>query len=106
VAAVSQAILQSLSRDGPNPDELARAKAVVAAQLLMGAESPMARAEARASQVFLRDGLESFATLRDRIDAVTADQVRAVAAQAVSSAIAGAVIGPKTGLKALQGLSG
>jgi predicted Zn-dependent peptidase len=104
VAAISRAILEGLAQDGPKPEELARAKAIVGAQLLMGAESPMARAESRASQVFLRDGLEPFSSLRARIDAVSAEDVRAVAARAVASPIAGAVIGPKAGLKALHGL--
>lgn len=105
VASMSAAILADLARDGPTPRELKRAKAVVGAQLLMGAESPMARAEARAGQVFLHGALQPFSTLRAKLDAVDADTVRAVARAALAAAPAGAVVGPKAGMGALDALA-
>jgi predicted Zn-dependent peptidase len=105
VAAMSASILADLARDGPTMQELRRAKAVVGAQLLMGAESPMARAEARAGQVFLHGALQPFSTMRSKLEAVCVDAVQAVARAALSGAAAGAVVGPKTGLGALDGLA-
>lgn len=90
----------ALAKDGPTAAELTRAKAVVSAQTLMGAEAPLARAEARAAQLFLRDRIVPFAEIRARIAAVTADDVRAIAAAAVAGPVAASAIGPKTGLGA------
>jgi predicted Zn-dependent peptidase len=104
VIGLSCAILDSLAKDGPKAEEIARAKAVVGAQMLMGAESPMARAEARASQVFLRGRLETFGEMRARLDAVTVDDVRAIAQRAVAARPIAAAVGPKAGLKAVAGL--
>ncbi|MBU6373637.1 MAG: insulinase family protein [Alphaproteobacteria bacterium] len=97
VAALVGDALESLARTGPGAAELARAKATLAANLLMGAEAPLARAEARTAQLFLRGNVLTFTSLRDRIFAVTADEVQAVAARAAASAGAAAVIGPKSG---------
>ncbi|MDX2233345.1 MAG: pitrilysin family protein [Hyphomonadaceae bacterium] len=91
---------EALARDGPTDSELKRAKAVVSAQTLMGAEAPLARAEARAAQVFLRDRIVPFAEIRARIAAVTADDVRAIAAGAMAGPVAAAAVGPRTGLGA------
>ena len=79
---------------------MARAKAVVSASTLMVAEAPLARAEARAAQVFLRGRLVPFAELRTRIAAVTAEDVRALAALAIAGPMAASAIGPKSGLGA------
>jgi predicted Zn-dependent peptidase len=70
--------------------------------MLMGAEGPSARAEARTSQVFLRDRLVPFEELADKVRAVTALDVQAFAAQAVQGPVAAAAIGPKAGLKAAE----
>jgi hypothetical protein len=58
------------------------------------------RAEARAAQLFLRDRIVPFAEIRARIAAVTADDVRAIAAAAIAGPVAASAIGPKTGLGA------
>ena len=50
---------------------------------MMGAEAPSARAEARVSQIFLRDRLIPFEEIRAKVEAVTAEEVRALARQAV-----------------------
>lgn len=100
VAACVADAFEALAREGPTHAELARAKAVGAAALLMGAEAPSGRVEARASQVFLRGRIEPFSELRARIMAVTADDVRAAAARAMAGPVAAAAIGPKAGLGA------
>lgn len=91
---------EALARSGPTDAELARAKAVVSAQMLMGAEAPLARAEARAAQVFLRERIVPFAEIRARVAAVTGEEVRAVAARSLAGPVAAAAIGPKSGLGA------
>ena len=92
--------LVDLAKNGPRPAELARAKATLCASILMGAEAPLSRAEARTAQIFLRGHLVDFSDLRDRIRAVTADEVQAAAARAAASAGAAAAVGPKSGLGA------
>ncbi|MGE3142486.1 MAG: M16 family metallopeptidase [Hyphomonadaceae bacterium] len=93
--------LQSLASEGPGAAELLRAKAGAAASLLMGAEAPSARAEARAMQVLLRDALEPFDAMRARIEAATAGDVQTLAQMAAAGPACISVVGPKTGLGAL-----
>lgn len=100
VAACVADALAALADAGPTDAEMARAKAVVSAQMLMGAEAPLARAESRAAQVYLRNRLVPFAELRARIDAVAADDVRQVAMAALAGPFAATVVGPKAGLAA------
>jgi predicted Zn-dependent peptidase len=100
VAACVADTLAALAAAGPTDAELTRARAVVGAQLLMGAEAPLARAELRASQVFRLNRIVPFSELRARIDAVVADDVRAVAASAMAGPAAATVVGPRTGLAA------
>lgn len=90
--------LEILARDGPTPEELARAKAIMAAGILMGAEAPANRAEARATQVFLRDDLVGFETIAARFAAVEAEEVQARAAAALEGPSVVAALGPKSGL--------
>lgn len=96
--------LQLLADNGPNQGEMQRAKAVARAQLLMGLEAPAARAEARASQIFLRDRLISFEDIKAKIDSVTADEVQSMARRALEGPICAAAIGPKTGLGAIDAI--
>ncbi len=98
VAAAVEGVLENLAAHGPTVAELDRAKAVMAAGLLMGAEAPASRAEARASQVFLRDALAPFEQLAQRFGAVTGDAVRARAQAALAGQSARAALGPKSGL--------
>ena len=95
-------ILIDLAEQGPTAKEMKRAKAVVAAQMLMSAEAPSARAEARASQAFLRDRVVSFEEITAKVEAVTADDIRGFAQQAISGPPAASAIGPKAGLKAAE----
>lgn len=101
VAEIVQAELQAIADHGVRADELARAKAVAQAQMLMGAEAPSARAEARAGQVFMRDRVIPFEDARARIAAVSADEVQAIARAALAGPACAAVLGPKAGHGAL-----
>jgi len=100
VAMIAADLLEALAAEGPTEAELARAKAVAGAGLLMGAEAPLARADARASQLFLRQALIPFEAIRAKIEAVTAEDVRAAAALALQGPACAAAIGPKAGLAA------
>ncbi len=102
VADIVGAQLALLAEQGPTSGELARAKAVARAGLLMGLEAPSARAEARAGQIFLRDRLMSFDDIRARIEAVTTAQIQALARKALEGPACAAAIGPKAGLGALD----
>ena len=101
VAALVREQLALLADKGPTEAQLARAKAVAQAQMLMGLEMPSARAEARVAQVFLRDRLISFDEIRAKIDAVTADEIQALAHRALEGPDCIAAIGPAAGHGAL-----
>ena len=102
VATIVRDQLALLADRGPTDAELARAKSVARASMLMGLEAPSARAEARVAQVFLRDQLVSFDDIRARMDAVTAEQIQAIARAALAGPAAAASIGPKAGHGALD----
>ncbi|MFZ4120690.1 MAG: M16 family metallopeptidase [Caulobacterales bacterium] len=95
VIRLSTAGLEDLALHGPTEAELARAKAVLRASILMGAEAPAARADARASQVFLRGELMDFESLAARFEAVPGEDVARVAARALAGPVACAQVGPK-----------
>lgn len=104
VAAIVREQLALLADNGPAPAELERAKAVARAQMLMGLEAPSARAEARVGQVLLRDRLVPFEEVRAKLDAVTAEDVRAIAQAALAGPVAAAAIGPKAGHGAIDAI--
>lgn len=101
VAEIVGEQLAIMADHGPTDAELARAKAVARAQMLMGLEAPSARAEARVGQVLVRDRLISFDEVRARLDAVTAEDVQAIARGALAGPACAAAIGPKAGHGAL-----
>ena len=101
VAKIVSQQLAIMADHGPTDAELARAKAVARAQMLMGLEAPSARAEARVGQVLMRDRLVSFDEIRARLDAVTAEDVQAIARAALVGPACAAAIGPKAGHGAL-----
>lgn len=101
VAEIVRDQLALMADHGPTQAELTRAKAVARAQMLMGLEAPSARAEARVSQVFLRDRLVSFDEIRAKLEAVTAEEIQALARAALAGPVCAAAIGPKAGLGAL-----
>ncbi|MFZ4069994.1 MAG: M16 family metallopeptidase [Caulobacterales bacterium] len=102
VVKLTVAALEDLAATGPTEAELQRAKATLSAQMLMGAEQPMARADLRAAQLFLRGELFSLADIRARFRAVTAQDVQAVAQAALAGPRAAAAVGPKGGLVAAE----
>jgi predicted Zn-dependent peptidase len=77
--------LIAAAAEKPADAELARAKAQLKAGLLMGLESSSARAEQMARQLLLFDRLMEPPELIERIDAVTADAVRELAANLVGA---------------------
>ena len=102
VAEIVRDQLALMAAEGPTEAELTRAKAVSRSQMLMGLEAPSARAEARVSQIFLRDRLVDFSEVRAKLDAVTAADVQAVAQKALAGPVCVAAIGPKAGHGALE----
>jgi len=102
VAEIVREQLQLMAEHGPTDSELARAKAVARASMLMGLEAPAARAEARVGQVLMRDRLVPFEELRARMEAVTAEQIQAAARAALAGPAGAAAIGPKAGHSALD----
>ncbi|WP_395645509.1 M16 family metallopeptidase [Terricaulis sp.] len=101
VAEIVRHELHLLAEKGPTQGELARAKAIARARMLMGIEAPSARADARAGQIFLRDRLIPFEEVQQRMDAVTAEEVQAVARAALQGPACASAIGPKAGHGAL-----
>jgi predicted Zn-dependent peptidase len=76
--------LVAAAAEKPGEAELARSKAQLKAGLLMGLESSSARAEQMARQLLLFDRLMDTPELIERIDSVTAEAVRDLAAKLVS----------------------
>jgi predicted Zn-dependent peptidase len=84
----------AIAAEKPAAAEVARAKAQLKAGLLMGLESSSARAEQMARQLLLFDRLIDTPELVERIDSVTAESVRELAARLVSGSPASvAVVG-------------
>jgi predicted Zn-dependent peptidase len=78
---VVSAELRRAAAEAPTEAETARAKAQIKAGILMGLESSSARAEYMARQLLLFDRLIDTKEIVDRIDAVTPDAARAIAAR-------------------------
>jgi predicted Zn-dependent peptidase len=79
-------LLTGAAAEKPSAAEVARAKAQLKAGLLMGLESSSARAEQMARQLLLFDRLIEPPELVARIDAVSAEEIRELAAKLVSGA--------------------
>lgn len=104
VADLCAAALLDLAENGPSERELTRARVMVAAQVLMGAESASARAEVRAGHVLTLGVLVPFEALKAQIRAVTGPMVQARAREAVSGRACAAGLGPNQALtRALRG---
>ncbi|GAN00139.1 mitochondrial processing peptidase-like protein [alpha proteobacterium U9-1i] len=102
VAEIVRAELAAIAATGVTTAELARAKAIARAQLLMGLEAPSSRAGARAAQAFLYGRLIPETEIVARIEAVTPEAIRALAAKALAGPGCVAVIGPKAGHGAIE----
>jgi len=95
--------LERLGQFGPEDAELSRAKRILKAGLLMGAEGPAARCEMAVSQTWLMGGPLTLEQLSDRIDAVDAASVREAArVAAMPGARCAAAVGPAKGLAAAR----
>lgn len=81
---VVKAEFQRAAGENPREEELARAKAQLKAGLLMGLESSSARAEQMARQLLLFDRLIDTPELVERIDNVSPEAVRTLAARLVT----------------------
>jgi predicted Zn-dependent peptidase len=76
--------LRRAAAEAPTPAEVARAKAQIKAGMLMGLESSSARAEYMARQLLLFDRLIDTKEIVARIEAVTPEAVRDLAARLVT----------------------
>jgi predicted Zn-dependent peptidase len=86
-------IVDELRRDGPREEELERARAYAAGRRVLSFENSGAVARYAASQAIIHgDDIDPDAAIA-RIDAVTFDEVAAVA-RAVSEELAVACVGP------------
>lgn len=85
--------MEALAEAGPTAAELQRSKAQIKVGLLMSLESSAARAEQMARQMLVHDRLVSSEELIAHVDAVTEDDVRALAAAALRSVPSVAVVG-------------
>jgi len=74
--------------------EIDRARAMLKSTLLMGLESPATRADTAAWQLFSHGRLVPAEEIAERLDAVSVDQVRSVAAKALAGAPSLAIVGP------------
>lgn len=92
--------LETLANHGATEAEFARAKAMAISGLLMGAEAPSARADARAMQALTKDRLIQFGELREQIEAAPLEAIRACAEEALKGPACVAAVGPKSGLGA------
>jgi predicted Zn-dependent peptidase len=88
--------------DGVTPAELHRAKTQLRAGLLMGLESPIARAGQMARHVLLHGRPLSMEEILERVDAVSGDDLVALAASLLESPPTLAAIGP---VKRLPGVA-
>lgn len=78
----------------PTSAEVDRARALLKSTMLMGLESPAARTETAVGQLYAHGRLLAPGELKERLDAVTIDNVRRVAAKAVSGKASLAIVGP------------
>ena len=100
LAEVAAREISALSQ-GPEPAELARAKAQLKAALHMGRESMAARAEQSAAQWLAFGRLIPVGEMSDAIDAVGADHIAGLARRLLSPGLcAAAALGPKPALGA------
>jgi predicted Zn-dependent peptidase len=96
LAQVAAEQLRALAVDGPTPEELNRAKAVLAASLWMADESPASRAGRMAAQTLIFGAPTASDVLVQRMEAVTVEDMRRLGARLLGPGLsATAVLGPK-----------
>jgi len=99
---LTDAIWNDLASQGPTPAELARAKAVAAAQFAMAAEAPSARASTAAYELLTFNRTISVEETLAQIHAVTADDVRRAGQQMLREARLASAVGPAEGRAAAE----
>jgi predicted Zn-dependent peptidase len=102
VVKITKDIWADLATAGPTEAEMARAKAVAAAQFAMSAEAPAARAGSAAYELLTFDRLVSVEEVLGHIGAVTTADVRRVAAETLANPGIASAVGPKAGLAAAE----
>lgn len=81
--------------EAPTMQEIDRARALLKATLLMGLESPATRTETAVGQLYSHGRLLPPAEIKERLDAVTLEDIRAVAAKALAAGRPSlAIVGP------------
>jgi predicted Zn-dependent peptidase len=94
VARVVREVLTDVARDGVTPDEVARAQGQLRGSLVLGLEDTSSRmSRIGKAELSYGDYLSVQQTL-DRIHAVTAEQVGAMARELLARPVAAAVVGP------------
>lgn len=85
----------AIMAESPTAKEIDRARAMLKSTLLMGLESPAMRNETAVGQLFTHGRLLPPSEIKERLDAVTLDDVRAAADRALNAGAATlAVVGP------------
>ncbi|GGD17977.1 M16 family metallopeptidase [Nocardioides daphniae] len=92
--AVVRAELARLARDGISPEELARGKGQLRGGLVLGMEDSAARMSRLGKAELVYDGLMSIDEVIEAIDAVTVEQVNALAAELFTQPEVLATVGP------------
>jgi predicted Zn-dependent peptidase len=93
-------VLEEVATGRVNDDEVRLAKRALTAGVVLGAEGTDALMLAHAGEFLARGRRFDAAAVRDEIEAVSPERVRALAAELVRlEAIAGAVCGPRAGLR-------
>lgn len=102
VVKITTDIWADIATKGPTEAELARAKAIAAAQFAMSAEAPAARAGSAAYELLTFNRLVSVEEVLGHIGNVTLDDVRRVAAETLANPGIASAVGPKAGLAAAE----
>jgi predicted Zn-dependent peptidase len=102
VTRLTSDIWRDLAANGPTEAELARARAVAAAQYAMAAEAPAMRAGSAAYELLTFDRLYTVEHVLARINAVTTADVQHIAAQTLAGPAIASAVGPKAGLAAAE----
>jgi predicted Zn-dependent peptidase len=102
VARITAAIWAEMAAAGPTESELARAKAIAAAQFAMAAEAPAMRAGSAGYELLTFDRLVGVDEAMKRIAEVTAADVRRIAEVSLAGPAIASAVGPKAGLGAAE----
>jgi predicted Zn-dependent peptidase len=102
VVKITSGIWADMAAKGPSESELARAKAIAAAQFAMSAEAPAMRAGSAGYELLTFNRLVGVEEVLGHIGAVTIDNVRDIAAETLMKPGIAAAVGPKAGLAAAE----